>query len=304
MAEAVLRAHGDDLGRLRRGPGWTNATWLSDEYVVRVATKPGTADLLRERRLIALLPPEVGCPPILDGGISQGHEWVLSRRLPGENLDEVWPLLDDSARARAVRQMWQRVSYVHQVDVDAARPHVRRRSPFFPSSPAEFGADLDALVSAGALGHSEGEGLARVFDRFRAAAAQTPSALNHGDFCLPNTLWHNGSVVSLLDFEFAVIAPIAIDLNETVKMAYSPAASTEGPLLRDAVRTIAASALEAAGGPDVLIGFSVMLETWLLATELAADEPSEPDRDNATAMLRAFAAGDGGYYAPLLDAIR
>jgi hypothetical protein len=62
--------------------------------------------------------------------------------------------------------------------------------------------------------------------------------------------------------------------------------------------------LDFAGGPDVLIGYSVMLEMWLLAKGLAADDPDEADQQNAKAMLRAFADGDGGYFAPLLNDIQ
>jgi hypothetical protein len=70
-----------DFGGAWRGPGWTNATWLTDELVVRVAAEPGPADLLRERRLVELLPAEVGYPAILDAGVWHGHEWVLTRRV-------------------------------------------------------------------------------------------------------------------------------------------------------------------------------------------------------------------------------
>ncbi|MFI6738981.1 hypothetical protein ACIBI9_39170 [Nonomuraea sp. NPDC050451] len=94
--------------------------------------------------------------------------------------------------------------------------------------------------------------------------------------------------------------PIAIDLNELVKMAYGPGDPAERAPLQPVVRRIAASALEAAGGPDALVGYSIMLEMWVLEHELAADDPDETDRANAAAMLTAFAEGDGGYFAPLL----
>jgi aminoglycoside phosphotransferase (APT) family kinase protein len=279
-------------------------TWLSDQFVVRVATGPGAADLLRERQLVALLPPEVGCPPIVDAGVRHGHEWVLSRRVNGENLEEVWPSLDDAARARAIKQMWGRARHIHRVDVGTARRYARPHSPFFPQSPVEATTVLDALVSAAALTAAEAKDLGQVLDRFWAVVSKAPKALNHGDFCTPNALWHAGNVVALLDFEFAVIAPIAIDLNEIIKMAFGPAACAERSALQSVARRIAASALDAAGGPDVLIGYAVMLEMWVLAHELAADDPDETDRDNATAMLKAFADGIGGYYAPLLIDIR
>ncbi|MER5768200.1 hypothetical protein [Streptomyces sp. NPDC001985] len=70
------------------------------------------------------------------------------------------------------------------------------------------------------------------------------------------------------------------------------------------MRAIAATELAAAGGPDVLLGHAVMLETWMLENDLASAEPDEADRASSLALLEAFAEGDGGYYAPLLDGLR
>ena len=298
VAEEVLGKHGADFGGAERGRGWTNATWLTDELVVRVAATPGSGDLLREEGLVRLLPEEVGCPAIVDSGVMLGHEWVLTERVPGESLDEVWPSLGSAARARAAEQMWERARHIHRVDLAAAAPHARDRSPFFPESAAEAEAGLERIVAAGALTATEAKGLGRVLDRFWGALPEAPRALNHGDFCTPNTLWHNGNVVALLDFEFAVVAPIAIDLNELVKMAFGPGGADEP--LRDVVCRVAAAELDAAGGPDVLVGYSIMLEMWMLENALNDEEPDEDDRANATAMLTAFAEGDGGYFAPVL----
>jgi scyllo-inosamine 4-kinase len=290
-----------DLTGACRGRGWTNATWLTDEFVVRVAPEPGPADLLREQRLVALLPAEIGYPAIIDAGVWHGHEWVLTRRVAGENLEEVWPSLDHSARSGAVEQMWQLACQVHRVDVATVAPHARSRSPFFSRSVAEAAASLGRLGSAGELTQGETNGLGRALDRFWAALPGVPRALNHGDLCLPNTLWHGDRVVALLDFEFAVVAPTAIDLNEIVKLAFAPGDPDGRTPLREVVSRIAASALTAAGGPDVLIGYSIMLEAWLLDRHLAAGaDIKEAERAESAAMLGAFAKGDGGYFAPLL----
>ncbi|MCM2390608.1 aminoglycoside phosphotransferase family protein [Streptomyces sp. CWNU-1] len=303
VAAEILRRYDVDLTRAQRGRGWTNATWLTDELAIRVAPKPQQSDLLREARLVRLLPPEVGCPTIVEAGVLHGHEWVLTRRLAGENLEEIWPSLDHTARAEAIEQMWERARHIHGVDVVAAAPHTRSRSPFFPGSVQEARATLDRLIVANELTTAQARGLSEALDRFWAALPGVPKALNHGDLCTPNTLWHSGRVIALLDFEFAVIAPIAIDLNEVVKTAFGPGDPAERAPLQDVVHRIAAASLDAAGGPDVLIGYSIMLEMWLLENELAAEAPNATERAASAAMLTAFATGDGGYFAPLLDDI-
>ncbi|MDA2806743.1 hypothetical protein [Nocardiopsis suaedae] len=103
--------------------------------------------------------------------------------------------------------------------------------------------------------------------------------------------------------EFAVVAPTAVDLNEAVKTASGPDGHGDRAPLQGAVAHIAESALDAAGGPDVLVGYSAKLETWVPEKESAADGPDRTDRANAAAMLAAFAEGDGGHFAPLLTGI-
>ncbi len=128
--------------------------------------------------------------------------------------------------------------------------------------------------------------------------------VNHGDLCTPNTLWQGGRVVALLDFEFAVIAPVAIELNEIVKLAFGPGQAEERGPLQNVVKRIAGSALHASGGPDVLVGYSTMLEMWLLEQQLSASSDGhEAERADSARRLAALAKGDGGYYAPLLAEI-
>ncbi|WP_028924339.1 phosphotransferase family protein [Pseudonocardia acaciae] len=303
VAAKVLAGHGVDVDAAERGRGWTNATWLTDELVVRVSSRPGNTDLLRESRLVALLPEQVGYPEIVDAGVLDGHEWVLSRRVAGTNLEEVWPTLEPAERVRAVEQMWTRVRHVHRVDLAAAAPHARARSPFFPDRPADASATLRRLADAGELTAAQVDGLDRALDRFWAALPAAPRVLNHGDFCVPNTMWHDGRVVALLDFEFALVAPPAIDLNELVKMAFVPSDPAGRAPLREMVGAIARSTLPEAGGPDVLVGYAIMLEAWMLENELSTvangGEPDEAERADASELLTAFARGDGGHYAPL-----
>jgi scyllo-inosamine 4-kinase len=64
--------------------------------------------------------------------------------------------------------------------------------------------------------------LGEILDRFWAALPSTPKVLNHGDLGKVHVLWHDGKVLSLVDFEFAVIGPVEIDLNEISKFAFAP----------------------------------------------------------------------------------
>jgi hypothetical protein len=74
-----------------------------------------------------------------------------------------------------------------------------------------------------------------------------------------------------------VIGPVEIDLNEVLKFALAHAGSggsvpdpAGGRLLaQEAASRIAPAVLAGSGGIDVLLGYSIMLESWDLENELA-----------------------------------
>ncbi len=301
VAATLLSAHGEDTRGAVRGRGWTNATWLGTAVVARVSRVPGADDLLREARLVEQLPTEIGHPRVLATGVEDGHAWVLTRRVDAVSLDAVWPTLDDAERARAVEQLWERAGWLHRTDTAAVAPHVRRRSPFFAQTPDEAARSVEVLTAAGALTRDDAAGLGQVLDRYWLALPTARAVLVHGDLCPLNALWRDGEVVGLLDLEFALLAPAAVDLNELAKAAFAPARRA-GDLERRAVARIARTSLSEAGGEDVLLGYAALLELWTLGRVLAeGPDGDEDDRAVATEVLHGLARGDGGCYRPLLS---
>jgi aminoglycoside phosphotransferase (APT) family kinase protein len=282
---------------------------LAGEFVVRVAPAAGPTDLLREAGLVACFPQQVGYPEIIDAGVLHGHEWVLTRRRRGQSLTDVWSTLDWNQRASAIEQVWAKAEYVHRVDVSIAAPYVRPRSPFFSESASGAMARLHRLVSAGLLTARQVVVLGETLGRFWAALPRTPKVLNHGDLAKVNVLWNDGNVVSLVDFEFAVIGPVEIDLNEILKFAFAPPGSADfipdpvrgRRLAQEAASRIARDVLAGSGGVDVLLGYSIMLECWDLENELATAGYVGDSADlKSYQLLAALAKGDGGHLAPLL----
>ncbi len=151
--------------------------------------------------------------------------------------------------------------------------------------------------------------LSAALERHWAALPAAAPVLNHGDLSPVNALWDGTDVVSLLDFEFAVLAPVHLDLNELVKTAFAPPApgtgTTEGEradrgLLQETVAELAAPFLRTDADAALLIGHSIQLETWGLERELAKPRRKDHRDWEPYRMLVACARGDGGYYEPLL----
>ncbi|MFC5252879.1 phosphotransferase family protein [Streptomyces nigrescens] len=310
VAAEIFRRHGVDFASARRAAGWTNATWLGGGLAVRVAGSTAAQDLVRETRLGRLLPPEVGYPTVLDSGTTRGCEWVVTQEIPATSLDEAWPTLDGDQRVTATRQLWERARAVHRVDPASAAPVARTRNPFYAQSPDEAEDGLLRLHTAGVLTDTEHERLSAALDRHWAALSDADPVLNHGDLSPVNALWDGTDVVSLLDFEFAVLAPVQLDLNELVKMAYAPVQADAQPtaeehadrtLLQEAVADLARPLLSTDADIDLLTGYSIQLETWGLERELAKPGSQAYPQWEPYRMLVAWAHTDGGCYAPLLE---
>ncbi|EFL19800.1 phosphotransferase [Streptomyces sp. C] len=309
VAEEVFRRHGADFRSARRTSGRTNATWLGGGLAVRVAGSTAARDLVRETRLAAVLPPEVGYPEVLASGRTRGFEWVVTREIEAVCLDDAWAGLDGRRRVAATRRLWERARAAHRLDPAAAAPLARSHNPFYSRSPDEADAALGRLRAADVLTAGERKRLSAALEQYWAALPGAPRVLNHGDLSPVNALWDGTDVVSLLDFEFAVLAPVHLDVNELVKTAFAPpepgTGTTAGEradraLLQEAVTELAAPFLRTDDDAALLIGHSIQLETWGLERELA--KPGRKDhRDwEPYRMLVACAHGEGGYYEPLL----
>src|SRR5690606_5259318 len=120
LAAEVAARHGGEVTRMRRANGYSNATWVGDGIAVRIAHAP--VGMAREVALARALPREVGHPEILGEGTAEGHGWIVTAEIRGQNLHEAWPTLTPAEQRRAVRQLWARARIVHEAS-PALRPH-------------------------------------------------------------------------------------------------------------------------------------------------------------------------------------
>lgn len=309
-AAQIVARHGADFARARRAGGYSNLTWLADGLAVRIAAEAGPGDLLREAKLAALLPPEVGYPRLIASGVFEGHEWLLAEEAPGVNLGAAWPALGWEARGRALIDLWAKTEAVHRTGLSLAAPYVRPQSPFYAPDPILAAEQIRQLEERGLLQPAQSAVLAAALDRFWNALPGATVVLNHGDLCTENALWHEGRVSALLDFEFAVAAPVELDANELLGQAYIPP-EADDPLpdptgaglrqLREAATNAVLPALGQPGARDRLLGYAVLLKLWAVHKWLVdgddqADFPTwQPHRE-----LAELAAGNGGYLGPVL----
>ena len=310
IAADIFACNGIDFANAKRAGGWTNATWLADGRALRLSVKPGSEAICREARLAALLPLDTGYPTVLETGVTEGYEWSFSMEIAGKSLGEVWPGLNWNERIAALRQLWQKAQAVHSVELSAAGDFARHQAWFNVIYPEQAATQAASLAHQGILSACQADVLGNALFRYWTALSVAGCFLNHGDLTLDNALWNEGQVVALLDFEFAVIAPAELDLNELVKCAFGPTEAND-PLpdldgacrvqLQQAVTDLAIPVLDHPGGKDLLLGYAILLELWLLVDWLAHPEGEGPlEQWQPYRRLVSLADGNGGYLAPLL----
>jgi aminoglycoside phosphotransferase len=300
LAAQVAALHGGDLSRMRRALGYSNATWVGDGIAVRIANTPVADDMAAEIALARALPPEVGHPRILDAGTIEGHDWMVTEEVRGQNLQEAWPTLTPEERRRALSQLWARVRLVHEA-TPALRPLVGSRSWFIPVT-ADDAADAAARVGAAVmLTHPQRRRLDEVLGAYYQAAPVVEQVVTHGDVALVNALW-DGEVVSILDFEFAVLGPVEIDL---CRLLWEGLVSEDWPNPdRDAgaaAVAVAARYADPIHGRALLHGAAVLSELRDLAVWLARRRPEDAfEEQRPYRLLTGLLDADGGYLGPVL----
>lgn len=138
LAAEVVAQYGGDLARMQRANGYSNATWVGNGIAVRIAHT--AVDMAREVAILRALPKEVGHPEILGEGTTNGHGWIVSAEIRGQNLYEAWPTLTPAQRGTAVRQLWARAQIVHDA-TPSLRTIVASHGGFIPAT-------LDAAIAA------------------------------------------------------------------------------------------------------------------------------------------------------------
>lgn len=314
IAAQIFARHGVDFAGAQRAGGWTNANWIAGGLVLRLATRredtaAGETRLEREARLAHLLPPGAGYPTLLESGSVDGLGYMLARQVPGQCLGEAWGGLDWDQRALALRQLWARAEAAHGVDPAAAAGLARTRAWFNSNDPVEAAAALARLEGRGLFSAQQAARLRQALEQFWQALPGARLALNHGDMTLDNAIWNAGQVVSLLDFEYALLAPVELDLNHLLKIAFAAGETLELPdekggsglrALQQSARELAAPLLARPGGRQRLRGYAILLDVWILEDWLAHPDGEGPlEGWPPYRNLRSLADGRGGYLSAL-----
>lgn len=298
LAAGIAVRYGADITRMQRANGYSNATWVGDGIAVKIAHTP--VDMAREVALIRALPREVGHPEILGEGTIEGHGWIVTAEVYGRNLYESWPKLTPAEQRQAIHQLWARTQIVHDAS-SMLRTHVASHGGFIPATIDDAMAMVKRAEAALGLSITKQLRLHESIEKYFSAAPVVEHVVNQGDLALMNALW-DGEVVALLDFEFAVLGPVEIDLCRLVCEAR---VSEDGQRIDSeagsAAVEIAARHMDSVHGRALIHGAAVLDQLRDLDIWLAHDDPEEPVENwRPCRLLADLLDSEGGYLAPLL----
>lgn len=313
IADDIFRQHGLNFVTAERAGGWTNAVWLNGDIVLRLSKERESNRIRREIERSKKLPPSVGYPKNITVGVTDGYEWSLSERKQGVVLSGVWNGFSWSEKAAAVSQILDIMNAVHSVEVKAVEPLTLKTAWYNSFNEENSFADIDRYVTQKMFTAEQGRNLFDILERFYKLNDCTPPVLCHGDITMDNLLWHEGNIVSLLDFEHSVIAPRQLDVHSLVNLtfiSYDEATSTDIVLFADdnqEIKNYVAGMiplfkpfLSEQNDKDLFMGYNVLyrqrfLEFWLAEPEGAID------KCDAYQKLLSLSDGNGGYLSELIQ---
>ncbi len=195
------------------------ASELRGEPVPLGGAERGIGRLAREARIVAQLPPDARYPEVLAAGGDSELEWLLTRRVPGEELGRMWPVMSSALRERAIHELAGALTAIHEAPIDAPEgdllpPHTLPLEPLLGliDDVRDLGGDrftLDALE-------------AFVRERWNVFDA-ADLGLAHGDPHLENVLWDGEHVTAVLDLEWSRQTWIHCDLEILLAICDHPA---------------------------------------------------------------------------------
>ncbi|MGI8867847.1 MAG: hypothetical protein ACR2F6_03085 [Mycobacteriales bacterium] len=220
----ALRSAGLCDDRLTRAASAANEVWLGRRYVVKIGTGRFRDSLRHERRVLAALSADVPHPVPVADGRTDGRDWLVLQRLPGAPLSQVWPDLDQTARARVADEIAAGIGALHATP----RPETfgnpwltdaleSRPADLYHAPPDRSGLLIDA--TRGILDHGLLDDLAAALLAVRPVFSGDRMVLAHTDLHATNILLEGSRLTGFLDFEGARPAAADQELDALIRFS-------------------------------------------------------------------------------------
>lgn len=274
--------------------GWSNEVWLTPTHVVRLSSGRFRESFKHEVAAIQLIRDRVSVPKIVAHGELGTREWMIARRVPGQNLLDAWPALDWQERRRAVLALARELAQLHSIELPAgfANPWQTdaitlpgKARDAYHVQPRYFPVIIKSLRSSGLL---EPALLARAEQWLHEQLPlfeHDEDVLLHGDLHFNNLMW-DGERITLLDLEGASRGARDVELDTIIRFTCAPApfygqarqAQTSSDDYRDVLSTLQEGYPALFAAPGLEARLKVYEAMWYLLQihHFPAGEPGDP----------------------------
>lgn len=225
---------------------YSNDTWILDlptgEAILRIGWSGDVTRLAREVAVTQDLPPQFPYPHLLDSGTTVLDDgplaWMLTRRLPEQPLDEVWPTLTTQQREATIDELAAALMVLHAHVPSPGVAEAARARPSLDLTTVDgvTGPDVNPLPLlrlTALLGYARAtpfvdpgliDATVALVDDLADLAPSlddpTTGVLVHGDVHLANILaTADGRITALLDLEWVRFGPRWLELERLSQQA-------------------------------------------------------------------------------------
>lgn len=273
IATRVFEKYGLKFSTAIKVGGFTNAVWLNGDLALRLSLKRGSDRIRRETSLAKFLPAEIGYPHNFGVGVTGGYEWSVSKRISGISLSKVWKSLSWKTRAKAIKQILNIIKTLHKVEICKVEHLTIKKAWYSSFNVQEAYSCLERYYNKKLFTVKQIQAFYEILECFSSKHNLSSPVLNHGDITMHNLLWSNDKIVSLLDFEHSLIAPLEFDLHSLINLAFlsyndSEAVGLEYLQYKKSVIELLKPMLKDNYSLDLLLGYALFyrmrfLEFWL-----------------------------------------
>jgi scyllo-inosamine 4-kinase len=235
-AQHLLRHHGLHDKPITAASGFVNNVWMTPEVVIRLNNGRFRNTFHHEADVLQHLKGSIPVPEVLDVGHRHTNgEYIILRRLPGNDLEQAWPTMPVNERISVLHELGNILRNLHTIHPQdwMMNPWVQdaRATGTFANgyhTPPHMYCDLIASAAMQRPEIMTTLEAAETFIAGRMAAFDGDTdVMVHGDMHFRNVMVHAGHVVGIIDFEGSLPAPADVELDMLLR-ELAPPSVTEG----------------------------------------------------------------------------
>lgn len=206
---------------------------VNEDLVLRFSMERDGRNFAKEARVLEALSGHVKVPEVLYADCSKStlpFDVLVTQRKPGVTLAKAWLTAKPEEKQAYLKELCHELRKLHCTPPEEV-PFLGQGEPWANRYEALLGETFREAASDDEIDPSVLQELQQYATTHRGILYEpTPTGLTHNDIHFENTLVHDGHIQAILDFEYADIAPLNLELAKWMNFAATPGTFVEACL--------------------------------------------------------------------------